>query len=293
MVRLRKRGFSIDYIMKRFKISNAPLLRILKERLGDDYQKYSCKISEDMKKRIIQLFKEHNSYEKIADLTNVSVTSIRLMLQNSFDLIFDVILSKLQWEINPDIKLGCGILYEQIRKKIRKFTKYRVASRIAPIIIFLYFRMKGLNISSKEFIKIAGLTRIEFRNGLKYIQRYFSRSFIRDHKAIITSILNELMHHFNFNPPFFHEAVQLLEKFWTLIQHTKEEIVAAVICIFTMIKLNINSPSYFTICKKLGITMSSAIYQVKHNIFERSNLSGFQGFTKSRTNIEALLRTTN
>jgi len=57
-----------------------------------------------------------------------------------------------------------------------------------------------------------------------------------------------------------------------------------------MIKLNITHIKYAAVCRKSGISMSSAFYQVKHNILERLNISGFQGFKKSRTLVEDLLR---
>lgn len=290
MVRLRKRGYSLTYLMRKFEISKPLLIRILKEYMGDEYQNYNYKISSAVKNKIVRLFNEHYSYEGIAQLTNLAVNSIKNIV-DTFDLIYDKIILKLQWKKNPDIKNECGILYDQIRNKIKKFTKYRAVPKLAPIIIFLFFRMKTLNISSKDFMNAADISSHQFRDGLKYIQQSFPGFFIRDQKALVTNTLNDLLLHFRFNSSFYQESIQLLNRFWPLIRNTKEEIIAAVICIFTMIKLNIRTPKYLTICKKLGITMSSTIYQVKHNIFGKlNNKNQFHGFKKSQALIEDLLK---
>ena len=69
-------------------------------------------------------------------------------------------------------------------------------------------------------------------------------------------------------------------------------IIASVVCILTMIKLNITHIKYADVCRKTGISISSVFYQVKYNIFERLNIGGFQGFKTSRNLVEDLLGTT-
>ena len=151
MVRLRKRKVPLLDIAHKFNISITSVKKILIEELGDDYNR--CKssgIPEVMKALIHHLHREGKSMEEIADLAGVSTTSIRSLVL-TFDVILDGIIENLQIEFHSKVKEDCIHLFEKIHSKIKKGTKYRDPASLAPIIIFLFLRMKHANVNSKKF----------------------------------------------------------------------------------------------------------------------------------------------
>ena len=61
------------------------------------------------------------------------------------------------------------------------------------------------------------------------------------------------------------------------------------ICVLTMIKLEINSPTFHEVCKKLGTGMSPVQYQVKNKIFSGLNIKRFQGLRTSESLIKQVI----
>jgi hypothetical protein len=146
-----------------------------------------------------------------------------------------------------------------------------------------------MKINLKKFIEALNIPRKQFLTGLKYIERNFPEHFIRDNKTIVLRRLNDLEQYFNFDITFHEEALLLFKRFWPFIKNTKEEIIASVICILTMVKLNITTHKYKEISDRAGVLMSSVLYQIKHNLMEKLGIRTFQGLKKSRHIVDEVL----
>ena len=86
------------------------------------------------------------------------------------------------------------------------------------------------------------------------------------------------MTHFQFDPEFLQVSNSLLKKFWSYISNTTDNILAGVISVLTMVKLDTQSIHYYDVCKYLSIGMSTVFYQVKDKILKPLHIKGFNGF---------------
>jgi len=147
--------------------------------------------------------------------------------------------------------------------------------------------MKFAHFTDDHYLAVSSITREELRKGLKFVLPYYPEYQGRDKKILVIGSINKVQNEFNFTPRFFNTSMVLLNKFWPHISHTKEKVIAGVLSILTMIKLNITSVQYNhnLICKFLGIQSSSIHYHLKHSI----GISGFQGFKNSAHLLKGML----
>ncbi len=103
----------------------------------------------------------------------------------------------------------------------------------------------------------------------------------RDRLKIVRKKIFSVITHFHFDSKFLEASSSLLKKFWNNISNTTENILAGVISILTMIKLDIPYVNYNDICKYLNIGQSTVFYQVKNKILRPLHIEGFNGFKKS------------
>ncbi len=80
-----------------------------------------------------------------------------------------------------------------------------------------------------------------------------------------------------------------MEKLWSYISNTTEDVIAGTVCVLTVIAMDLNEYNYSQICKNIGIAPSTVIYQIRNKLFKRLHISGFQSVVKSREMIKELI----
>ncbi|KKM91434.1 hypothetical protein LCGC14_1228590 [marine sediment metagenome] len=134
--------------------------------------------------------------------------------------------------------------------------------------------MKSRNIfvTTTDFINAADLTREDFRKGIKTIHPLCEKLTVNNHKAIIYSLIERIQEKLDLPDAFGNISRGFFNRFSPLLNNTKPEITAGVVCILSLLKLKIQSVSILTICKTLGFQVSAAFYQVKNNILKRAGI---------------------
>ncbi|MCK4281930.1 MAG: hypothetical protein KAX10_07435, partial [Candidatus Lokiarchaeota archaeon] len=135
-----------------------------------------------------------------------------------------------------------------------------------------------ININKKKFTEI-----------LKQAVIFYPTYFKRDRKTVIIKKINETREIFGFDRDFTNKYQEIFKKFWPIIKNTKDDVIAGVIFILTMIALGINSIPFVHVCNKIGIKMSTVNYQVKNKIFKSLHLPGFISLRKSSNVIKDLI----
>jgi len=291
IVQLRKKNIKLQVIHEKLKIPVIRIISILKGELKDDYQKYGARhFPYYMREHIFHLYELKTPPQEISKVTKVSLNSIKIILQNSFDIIYNKIISKIQPVRVVINECDCRAFYLDIYNRIKRGTKYRDSLKLIPITIFFYLKSRNAFITTTKFIKAANMTREEFRKKFKDIYPFCGNLAYDNHKAIISSLIVQIQEKFNLSDSFGKTSRDILNKFGHLLMNTKPEITAGVVGILSLLKLRIHSVSILTICETLGFQMSTALYQVRNSFLKRMGIEGFQGFKKTPNLIEPLLQ---
>ena len=222
------------------------------------------------------MIEEIDQYSKIIKLGCLSSIPVLNLIVKKLD----VILAKRHYS-------EFCILYQTIWDQVRSY--YKRAKKLVPVILYMYFNIKCININPDKIIEVSNLTKRQFKIYFMEAVRYCPEYFSRDRIKMIQKLLLSVIVHFHFDREFIQVSDSLLRKLWNRLTNTTDSIIAGVVCILTMIKLDVNSVSYNAICKKLGIRMSSVFYQVKHSILSSETAEKFTGFKRSRDLLTPLL----
>ncbi len=201
--------------------------------------------------------------------------------------VLNLIVKKLDVRLKKRHYSELCMLYQTIWDQVRLY--YKKAEKLVPVILYMFFKIKCIKISPNKIIEVSNLTKRQFRIYFLEAVRYCPEYFSRDRTKMVQKLLLFVIDHFHFDNEFIQVSDSLLRKLWNRLTNTTDSIIAGVVCILTMIKLDVNSVSYSMVCKKLGIRMSSVFYQVKHSILSSETAEKFTGFKRSRNLLKPLL----
>ena len=180
----------------------------------------------------------------------------------SFIPVLNLIVKKLDIILAKRDYSEFSILYQTIWDQVRSY--YKKAKKLVPAVLYMFFKIKCIHLNPNKIIEVSNLTKKQFKIFFMEAVRFCPEYFSRDRIKMIQKLLLSVIVHFHFDREFIQVSDSLLRKLWNRLTNTTDSIIAGVVCILTMIKLDVNSVSYNTVCKKLGIRMSSVFYQVKH-----------------------------
>ena len=190
--------------------------------------------------------KEIESYmiEKIDQYSNIiKLRKDCLSLIPVLNLIvkkLDVILAK------RDYSEFC-IFYQTIWEHVRSY--YKKAERLVPAVLYIFFKIKCINIKKDKIIEVANLTKRKFKIYFLEAVRHCPEYFSRNRTKMVQRLLLSLKIHFHFDREFIQVSEFLLRKFGNRLMNTTDNIIAGIVCILTMVKLDVNLVRHNAICK--------------------------------------------
>ena len=147
--------------------------------------------------------------------------------------------------------------YCDIREKIEKNTKYKALKKLGPILIYLFLKTRGILLVLPDFLDLYQMKYGEFTTDLKIMLKYYPEFKARDKKSIIKEYIATILKSFHLDEKLNSKALTRFDHFYPLIQYTKEEVIAALICVLTMISFDLYEVNMKRICDKAGIRQSS------------------------------------
>jgi len=230
---------------------------------------------EETKSYIIE---EISQYSEVVKLRTDCLSFIPVL--NLIVKKLDVILAKRHYS-------EFSIFYQTIWGQVRVY--YKKAERLVPVVLYMFLKIKCINLNPNKIIEVSNLTKKQFKIFFMEAVRFCPEYFSRDRIKMIQKLLLSVIVHFHFDREFIQVSDSLLRKFWNRLINTTDSNIAGIICVLTMVKLDVNSVNYSMICKKLGIQMSSVFYQVKHSILSSETAEKFTGFKRSPNLLKPLL----
>jgi len=210
-------------------------------------------------------------------------------LFNVFEEIYDDIILTLDFPADKNLKHACFTLFLEIWNKLKRGTKLRGPQNLSQIIIFMFFNMKGRNLTIKNITDTINISDKDMRQGLKEIIKIYPEYFKKDKKLLALNRIEQTQARFNLPIEFITNSKAIMEKFWPYISNTTENVIAGTVCVLTTIAMDIKGYHYSQICKSIGIAPSAVIYQIRNKIFQTLHILGFQSVVKSREMIKDLV----
>ena len=210
-------------------------------------------------------------------------------LFNVFEEIYDNIILTLDSTADKKLKQACFTLLLDIYNKLKWGTKFRGPQNLSPIIIYMFFNMKGRNVTIKDITDTLNISDKDMRQGLKEIIKVYPEYLKKDKKMLVLNRVKQTRAKFRLPAQFIANSKAIMERFWPYLNNTTENVIAGTVCVLTIIAMDIKGYYYSQICKSIGIAPSTVIYQIKNNLFKRFHITGFQSVAKSRDLIKELI----
>jgi len=178
----------------------------------------------------------------------------------------------------------CNLIFERfnkIRSKLLPGTKYRSVEKLVPLVIYFYYKCNNKPIKERELLELAKISKKDF-NGFKLsILRLYPEYDERNRKEYIQGKILEIVEHFGLEMSFFYSSKKILYKLWDLIKNTTDDVIAGLTCSITSMCIQDYNLAVNSICKHLGIMMSTIQSQVKRKIIKQFRLPGFTSLIRS------------
>ena len=172
--------------------------------------------------------------------------------------------------------------FKKIRSSLKPGTKYRTPEKLVPITIYFVFKFQNISINEADLLEISKINKKDFNAFKLQIQKFFPQYKERDRKRYILQKFLEISEHFQLGMVFYYQSKKILFKLWDNIKNTKDDVIAGLVAsISVLCTFKDKNVSVSSLCKKLGIKMSTIQSQVKKRIFEQFKISGFTTLIKS------------
>ncbi len=158
---------------------------------------------------------------------------------------------------SPELKLECYDLFQNIHNKLKVERFYKNLKKLSPVVIFMFLKMKGYNITMKNLIHQIKLDEREVRRLFRRSIEVYPEYLKKNRKLIVQNQIRSIIDTFQLSEEFGVISEAILDKFWMLLSSTTESVAAGTVCILTMIVMDIKNRHISEICDSLGFTQSA------------------------------------
>ncbi len=183
------------------------------------------------------------------------------------------------------VQFYCGV-----RDLVNPNTHFTTLNKLGPALFYMFLKTRGVLLVLPDLLDLHQLKYHEFTTNLKKVLKLYPEFNRRDKKVIIKKYIRTILRDFEVKKNIFSHALTLFDHFYPLIQHTKEEIVAAVICTLTAISFDLYKVSMRLISKRAGIPQSSLRMSIVFKIYPYLEIPNSLGLKSSFEFIKRKIR---
>ncbi len=179
---------------------------------------------------------------------------------------------------------------KDIWKQLRLGTKYRNIEKLVPIVLYYTLRLENICIRRLKLLEVSKISKKEFNDFSLQVLKFIPEYQERNRQEYITHKILEFTESFELGMPFFYQSKKIMHKLWEQIKNTKDDVIAGLVTSISALcsyKCVVNVSS---ICKRLGIRMSTIQFQVKKRIFEQLQVDGFTSLVRSSDLLKEVMR---
>ena len=246
-------------------------------------------LSQSDKESVLHLFNQGNDFYQIKSETHFKMTVIKSILKQSQGELFIYSLNTLNlkefYYLEKSFITFFIELYERIPISINFYRNYY---HFFPPCLYLFFKLKGINVSFSDLIYLKPKRSI--RSGMKVLLKFYPEYYRRDRYQLTLLKITRIIETFQLDPTFTNVSDRLLGLLWDKLCHANEGTIAASIYLLTSILLWKKYPTLREICSYLRITPSTPYLHLKKLKINDNNFSTFNGLKASSSQIRKLFR---
>ncbi len=179
---------------------------------------------------------------------------------------------------------------KDIWKQLRPGTKYRNIEKLVPIVLYYTLRLENICIRRLKLLEVSKISKKEFNDFSLQVLKFIPEYQERNRQEYITHKILEITESFKLGMPFFYQSKKIMHKLWEQIKNTKDDVIAGLVTSISALCSYKKVVNIFSICKRLGIKMSTIQFQVKKRIFEQLNIDGFVSLVRSSDLLKEVMR---
>ncbi|MBA7645083.1 hypothetical protein ES703_52836 [subsurface metagenome] len=206
-----------------------------------------------------------------------------------FEAIYDNTLTSIKEHVNEEFRQEYIVKCQEIWEKIKKKTKYRSPRYCGSIFIYLFFKSKGISINKSTLKAVYKINEKEFRRGMRVLIPLFKEYCQRDKKKHVIKQIFRIAMYFELDTVFIRTAQHIINVFWSYLETLKEETIAGVILLLSLVKMQITSLKFLEVCKILNADASTVYNAINTQLFNESEGITFRGFRKSSQSVKTFL----
>ena len=185
------------------------------------------------------------------------------------------------------------IVFKRVKdvwEQLRPGTKYRNIEKLVPIVLYYSLRLENISISRLKILEITNISKKEFNNFSLQVLEFIPEYQERNRQEYIVQKILEITESFGLGMSFFYQSKKILHKLWEQIKNTKDDVIAGLTTFISVLCSYKDVVKVSSICKRLGIRMSTIQFQVKRRIFEQLNIDGFVSLVRSSDLLKEVMR---
>ena len=179
--------------------------------------------------------------------------------------------------------------FKKIRKGLKPGTKYRAPEKLIPIAIYFTLKLQNISVNEKELLEVSKISKKDFNAFKLQILSFIPKYVERNRKEYILQKIFEISEHFELGMPFYYQSKKILYRLWEGIKCTKDDVIAGLVASISILCSFNNQVNVNSVCKRLGIKMSTIQSQVKKRIIDKLNIRGFVSLVKSSDLLRKIL----
>ena len=233
-------------------------------RLGTNKER-NCSIHSFKLHRLSKRNSEKNNYRTVIIRASKELSNLRNNL-------------RLSRSLHEDVLNKFKMIYNEFRPR----TKFRNPEKLVTFILYYYLKFRGISRSEQDILDNSRLKKREINNFKLHVLKYLPKYEQDIKQRLILQRINHIRENFDLDMTFYHFSAKIMHKLWNIIKNTKDDVITGLcssivaLCRPSQYDVNLNS-----ICKLLGIRMSTIQSQVKRKIIEQFKIKGFKTLGRS------------
>ncbi len=157
--------------------------------------------------------------------------------------------------------------YYGVRDLVNPNTHFTSLDRLGPSLLYIFLKTRGILLILPDLLRLYNVKYYDFTTDLKKVIKIYPEFNARDKPSIVKKYIRTILKSFFVEERIVSHALTLFDHFYPIVQYTKEELVAAVICGLTAISFDLHDVSMRFICNRAGIRQSSLHKSITTKIF--------------------------
>lgn len=157
--------------------------------------------------------------------------------------------------------------YYDVRDLVNPNTHFTSLDRLGPSLLYIFLKTRGILLNLPDLLRLYNVKYYDFTMDLKKVIKIYPEFNARDKPSIVKKYIRTILKSFSVEERTVSHALTLFDHFYPIVQYTKEELVAAVVCGLTAISFDLHEVSMRFVCNRAGIRQSSLHKSITTKIF--------------------------